>query len=152
MGRLAPIATSSFLSSRTIEAYIHLQEDSLRLFRDLVSSPILKDVNIILFLNKVDLLDAKLKSGIRLAQYFKRYGDRPNDTEAVLKCAYSPFCLRLVIDSPIDFRAKFSAIHEKYTPTQASRVFTIHETSLIDRQSTKVTLQAGTCLLDHQTW
>ncbi|CCA70129.1 related to guanine nucleotide-binding protein alpha-4 subunit [Serendipita indica DSM 11827] len=100
-------------------------EDSLRLFRELVRSPILKDVNIILFLNKVDLLDAKLKSGIQLARYFRRYGERANDTEAVLKY----------------FRAKFGAIYAKYTPSQTSRVYTVHETSLIDRESTKDILQ-----------
>ncbi|KAG8807129.1 hypothetical protein FRC19_006843, partial [Serendipita sp. 401] len=32
-------------------------EDSLRMFRSLVSSPILKNVNIVLFLNKIDLLE-----------------------------------------------------------------------------------------------
>lgn len=116
---------SAFDQTLTEDPTLNRMEDSLRMFRDLVSSPVLKDVNIVLFLNKVDLLDSKLKSGIQLAHYFKRYGDRPNETEAVK--AY--------------FRAKFTAIYRKFTPPHSKRIFAIHTTSLTDPEKTRVILQ-----------
>ncbi|KAG8830984.1 hypothetical protein FRC17_003939, partial [Serendipita sp. 399] len=101
-------------------------EDSLRMFRGLVTSPILKNVNIVLFLNKIDLLEVKLKSGIKVSQYFGRFGDRANTVESVTKY----------------FHAKFTAIYEKFTPNSSKRAFTIHQTSLTNARSTKIILEA----------
>ncbi|KAG8794046.1 hypothetical protein FRC16_010737 [Serendipita sp. 398] len=102
-------------------------EDSLRMFRSLVSSPILKNVNIVLFLNKIDLLEVKLNSGIKISKYFGRYGDRPNTVESVIKY----------------FHAKFCAIYEKFTPASSKRAFTVHQTSLTNAPSTRIILDAG---------
>lgn len=46
----------------------------------------LANVELVLFLNKCDILDRKLKSGIRLAKYVRSFQDRPNDSETVQKC------------------------------------------------------------------
>ena len=40
------------------------------------------------FLNKCDILEAKLNSGIRFAKYVRSYGDRENSFSAVSKCEY----------------------------------------------------------------
>ena len=79
-------------------------EDSFLLWRSLVSNKLLMDVSIILFLNKIDLLQvscsqilatlsvdrefpqAKLKAGVRLKDHIMQYGDRPNDFENVSRC------------------------------------------------------------------
>lgn len=39
-----------------------------------------------LFLNKCDILRAKLESGIRLGDYITSYGNRPNDFESASTC------------------------------------------------------------------
>lgn len=44
-----------------------------------------------LFLNKCDILDAKLRSGIKLADYVTSYGERPNVFEEASQCAYQSF-------------------------------------------------------------
>lgn len=142
------VSLSSFDQSLSEDPSINRMEDSLRSFRDLVGSKILKNVNIILFLNKIDLLESKLASGVQLGQYFKRYGDRPNTTEAVAKCEWVRFIVKTITDTlPQDFRSKFTAIYDKYTPPHAKRVFNIHTTSLTDPQSTKMILEAGTLLI-----
>jgi len=64
------------------------QEDSVLLWKSVCSNKLLANVELVLFLNKCDLLDAKLKSGIRLAKYVKSFGDRPNDLDTVTKCTY----------------------------------------------------------------
>lgn len=46
-------------------------------------------MELILFLNKCDLLDAKLKSGIRLSKYVRSFGERNNDSETAQKCEFS---------------------------------------------------------------
>ena len=45
----------------------------------------------ILFLNKVDLLERKLSSGVKVKEYLPSYGDRPNDLSTVVRCEFSLF-------------------------------------------------------------
>ena len=47
----------------------------------------LANVDLVLFLNKCDILQHKLESGVRLARYVKSYDDRPNDMNTASKCA-----------------------------------------------------------------
>lgn len=63
-----------------------LQEDSVLLWKMICSNKMLANVELVLFLNKCDILDRKLKSGIRLAKYVRSFQDRPNDSETVQKC------------------------------------------------------------------
>ena len=63
-------------------------EDSFQLWKSVIESKLLAHVNIVLFLNKCDLLKAKLAGGVRFASHVVSYGDRPNDFESVSKCAY----------------------------------------------------------------
>ena len=52
----------------------------------IVSNPLLKLTNIILFLNKIDILRSKLASGIKLRNHVVSYGDRPNDVDSSTAC------------------------------------------------------------------
>jgi hypothetical protein len=52
-----------------------------------VSNPLLASTNLVLFLNKCDILQHKLAAGVRFAASVVSYGDRPNDFESVSKCA-----------------------------------------------------------------
>lgn len=58
------------------------------LWKSVVSNKLLENVNIILFLNKCDLLKAKLETGVSLAYHMVSYGNRSNDYEAVSQCRY----------------------------------------------------------------
>lgn len=69
-------------------------EDSFYLWKSIVSNKLLARVNIVLFLNKCDLLQRKLATGARVSQYMVSYGDRPNDYESVSKCASAAALLR----------------------------------------------------------
>ena len=40
----------------------------------------------LVFLNKCDLLEKKLKSGVRVNKYIPRYGDRENKMSVFAKC------------------------------------------------------------------
>ncbi|KAG2022612.1 guanine nucleotide-binding protein alpha-4 subunit, variant 2 [Coprinopsis cinerea AmutBmut pab1-1] len=81
---LAPI--SAFDQVLTEDSRVNRLEDSLLLWKSVVSNKLLANVNIILFLNKCDLLQAKLDAGVRLNQHMVSYGDRPNDYDSVSKC------------------------------------------------------------------
>ena len=52
----------------------------------MIESKLLAHVNIVLFLNKCDLLRKKLESGVRLCHYMPTY-NRPNDYATVSQCA-----------------------------------------------------------------
>lgn len=56
--------------------------DTFALFNQIVSNPLLRGASIILFLNKIDLLEKKLRAGVKLGKYWSEYeGD--NHFEAV---------------------------------------------------------------------
>jgi hypothetical protein len=90
------------------------------LWKGICQNKLLAKVDLVLFLNKCDILHRKLESGIRLARYVKSYDDRSNDMETASKCASIPPCdiLLLIADSNTqDFRGKFSAIQRTYSPS-----------------------------------
>ena len=64
----------------------HPQEDSVLLWKAVCSNKLLAKVELILFMNKCDILDAKLRSGIRLTKYLRSFGDRSNDLDTAQKC------------------------------------------------------------------
>lgn len=66
-----------------------VQEDSVLLWKAVCSNKLLASVDLVLFLNKCDILEAKLSSGIRLSKYVRSYGDRPNDLDTASKCVSS---------------------------------------------------------------
>nr|WBU87314.1 G-alpha-domain-containing protein [Ganoderma boninense] len=75
-------------------------EDSVLLWKEVCSNKLLAKVDLVLFLNKCDILESKLKSGVRLQKYVRSFGERPNDPEVAQKY----------------FRSKFSAIHREHSP------------------------------------
>ncbi|KAJ7018677.1 guanine nucleotide-binding protein alpha-4 subunit [Mycena alexandri] len=90
-------------------------EDSMLLWKIIVSSPLLKNSNLILFLNKCDILRTKLTSGIKLSDYVTSYADRPNDFENCSQCEY--------------LKKKFAGIVKNYSPS--SRAYYSYFTSVI---------------------
>lgn len=50
-------------------------QESLDIFEVIVNNSYLKDVSIILFLNKYDLLIAKIQQGIKISDYFPEFLD-----------------------------------------------------------------------------
>ena len=81
---LAPI--SAFDQTLAENNRVNRLEDSMLLWRSVISNKLLSDVSIILFLNKCDLLKAKLEAGVSLAFHMVSYKDRPNDYESVASC------------------------------------------------------------------
>ena len=66
-----------------------MQEDSINLWKSLVSNELLRNTNLILFLNKIDIMKEKLSAGIKLANFVLSYGSRPNDYEHASACESS---------------------------------------------------------------
>ena len=57
------------------------------LWKSIVSNPLLAKTSLVLFLNKTDILQAKLQANIRFGDYIVSYGNRPNDYESTSTCA-----------------------------------------------------------------
>ncbi|KIJ25812.1 hypothetical protein M422DRAFT_38462, partial [Sphaerobolus stellatus SS14] len=114
---LAPI--SAFDQVLVEDPRVNRLEDSLLLWRAVVANKLLANVNIILFLNKCDLLQSKLEAGVHLNQYMTSYGDRPNDTESISKY----------------FRSKFLALNQSYTPNPEREIY-LHMTAVTDTRRT----------------
>ncbi|KAJ3875676.1 guanine nucleotide binding protein, alpha subunit [Lentinula edodes] len=113
---LAPI--SAFDQVLSEDRTVNRLEDSVLLWKTVCSNKLLANVDLVLFLNKCDILETKLKAGVRLAKYVKSFGDRANNLETVSKY----------------FRSKFSAIHREYSPNP--RKFYAFCTSVTDTATT----------------
>lgn len=93
----------------------------------------LKKTDLVLFLNKCDILRAKLASGIRLADYIVSYGSRPNDFESASVCETISFAVFTLFSNyyPLDLRKKFAALLKDHSP---ERHLYCHFTSVTVRQ------------------
>ncbi|KAF9003423.1 guanine nucleotide binding protein, alpha subunit [Cyathus striatus] len=80
---LAPM--SAFNQNLAEDKYTNRLVDSLRLWEIICSNKILANVEFILFLNKLDILEAKLKSGVRFSKYVTSYTNQPNEPKPVAK-------------------------------------------------------------------
>ncbi|KAH9940208.1 G-protein alpha subunit [Epithele typhae] len=116
---LAPLAFNLVLEE---DPKVNRLEDSITLWREVCTNTLLAKTTLILFLNKMDILQATLASGLRVTKYVPSYGDQPNDVPSVVKY----------------FRDKFRGYHKRLSPK--ARPFYWHETSVIDTRSTAAIL------------
>ena len=84
--RVAVSPVSVFDQRLEEDPRVNRLEDSILLWTSICSSPLLSKVQLVLFLNKCDLLRRKLRRGIRVNQYLPSYGDRANEVMTVVKC------------------------------------------------------------------
>lgn len=63
------------------------------LWQTLCSLQMLAKTQIILFLNKCDLLEQKLRAGVKVRTHVPSFGDRSNDVDTVKKCEHSQLAL-----------------------------------------------------------
>jgi len=94
-------------------------DDSLQLFTQICSNVLLRSVHLVLFLNKTDLLRAKLERGLKFRKYIISFGDRPNEYDTVLHY----------------FRAHFLQVHRKHNENR--RVLYTHFTSVVETKATQ---------------
>ncbi|KAI6037976.1 guanine nucleotide binding protein, alpha subunit [Pisolithus marmoratus] len=132
---LAPI--SCFDECLREDRDVNRLEDSLQLWRTVCSSPILAKAQIIIFLNKCDLLHSKMKRGVSVRDYVPSFADRKNDTITVMKFVGDSTDGR-IIEITLDFQQHFRDIIKTCSPEP--RPFFSHFTSVIDTKATATTL------------
>ncbi|KAJ8690482.1 hypothetical protein PTI98_011907 [Pleurotus ostreatus] len=128
---LAPI--SCFDEKLAEDRHVNRLEDSYLLWRSVCSTKLLSRTQIILFLNKCDLLQAKLMRGVRIRDHVPSFGERRNDLPTATRY----------------FQQHFKEISRQFSPVP--RPFYVHLTSVIDIKSTAATLGAveESILRDH---
>ncbi|EKM58246.1 uncharacterized protein PHACADRAFT_252432 [Phanerochaete carnosa HHB-10118-sp] len=94
-------------------------DDSLQLFTQICSNKHLKNAHLVLFLNKTDVLKAKIARGVQVKKYITSFGDRPNEFDSVV--GY--------------FRAHFTQVHKKNNENM--RVLYTHLTNVVDKTATQ---------------
>ncbi|OBZ78476.1 Guanine nucleotide-binding protein alpha-4 subunit [Grifola frondosa] len=118
---LAPISCFDELLAE--DRRVNRLEDSFVLWKSIVQSKLLAKCIIILFLNKYDLLEKKLKSGIKITKYLPSFGDRENSATVVAKYLHQ----------------KFRDQQREYSP-EPGRPFYGYVTSVVDTRATSSTL------------
>ncbi|SJL11028.1 uncharacterized protein ARMOST_14429 [Armillaria ostoyae] len=119
--------------SHLIDRRVNRLEDSYMLWKSVCACKLLSRTQLILFLNKCDLLQAKLARGVKIRDFVPSYGDRGNTLAMATKY----------------FQQHFREISRQNSPVQ--RPFYVHMTSVIDTRSTAATLGAveESILRDH---
>ncbi|KAK0446068.1 guanine nucleotide binding protein, alpha subunit [Desarmillaria tabescens] len=117
---LAPI--SAFNQVLAEDATVNRLADSFKLWKMICSNKLLAPVDLILFLNKMDILEANLDSGVQFSKYVPNYKDRPNEAKHVSK---------YLLDV-------FTAMHNQSTPKK--RKVHAHLTCAIDTESTSLVI------------
>ncbi|KAL5514592.1 hypothetical protein ACEPAG_1908 [Sanghuangporus baumii] len=119
---LAPL---SAFDERLAEApRVNRLDDSMQLWKLVCANKLLARAELVLFLNKVDLLERKLVSGVRFGEYVRSYRDAENEVGSVGKF----------------LRGKFMEVCRHYS--KEHRGLHVHFTSVIDTQATAKTLAA----------
>lgn len=120
---LAPIsAFDEYLPTSEDQTRMNKLEDTFLLWKDVVSNRLLAKVIIVLFMNKIDVLNAKINSGVDVRKYVPRFEGNVKSADEVTRY----------------FKAKFKAIHKRYSPQP--RPFHCFPTSAIDTQATSIIL------------
>ncbi|KAH9164926.1 guanine nucleotide binding protein, alpha subunit, partial [Lactarius sanguifluus] len=117
---LAPI--SVFDEKIDGEGGLNRLEDSIKFWTTICRSKLLAKVELVLFLNKCDILERKLARGVSMNQYISTYGDRANDMPTASKY----------------LRQQFQEIARKDSP-EPRRVYTFLTTA-IDTRAMTITL------------
>jgi len=99
-------------------------EDSIILWSSICRSKLLAKTQLILFLNKCDLLRRKLKRGVMVKDFLPSYGDKPNEVVPVIKY----------------LREKFKDIQKRMSPELRSTY--IFPTTVTDTEATAYTLES----------
>ncbi|TRM66873.1 guanine nucleotide binding protein, alpha subunit [Schizophyllum amplum] len=106
------------------DSRVNRLEDSFLLWQSICSTKLLARTQLIMFLNKTDLLKRKLKRGVQVKQYLPSYGNRPNEVGHVSKY----------------FKDKFKEILHQQSPLP--RTHYIYFTTVTDTTSTAKTLES----------
>ncbi|KAJ8073750.1 hypothetical protein PM082_012028 [Marasmius tenuissimus] len=118
---LAPI--SAFNQALAEDRSVNRLADSMKLWRTICANKLLASVDLILLLNKIDILDSHLKSGIQFSKYVTSYSkDKPNTVESVSK---------YLLDM-------FSGLHHQNSPKK--RKIHPHMTCAVDTKATSTVI------------
>ncbi|KAA1473061.1 G-alpha-domain-containing protein [Dentipellis sp. KUC8613] len=117
---LAPV--SAFNQTLSEDRKVNRLWDSIYLWKTICMNKLLAGVDLVLLLNKIDILDAKLKSGIDFGTFVTSYREKPNDLESVMTY----------------LKSKFLMIHKQYS--KRDRAFHVHFTCATDPRATSIVL------------
>lgn len=117
---LAPL--SCFNEQLAEDPAVNRLEDTHMIWKAICGSSLLAESTLIVFMNKIDLLDRKLRQGISFAKTVSAYGSQPNNVTSVVKF----------------MRNSFRDVHQRNSPVP--RNFYGYATSVIDIKGTQKTL------------
>lgn len=83
---VSQVFSVSYVRPLNVGLFLSAQADSVQLWTSIVSNKLLADTPLVLFLNKCDLLKAKIEAGSHFAKHIISYGERPNTFEGCSNC------------------------------------------------------------------
>ena len=87
-------AVSEFDQVLEEDGFTNSLEESLQLFETLTASDFFKSTPVVLFLNKKDVLEAKVAEGIKFSKYFPEYCGTEGDYTSIIEYISDQFAER----------------------------------------------------------
>ncbi|CAE6446609.1 unnamed protein product [Rhizoctonia solani] len=115
------VPVSAFNQVLDEDPTVNRLQDSFEMWRELCNTTTLHHIPVLLFLNKIDLLEKKLHAGINFSDYLISYRDRPNEPKSVLNY----------------LNARFAVMRQRSGPPDIAPCYT-HHTSVVDRRTTQM--------------
>ena len=87
-------AVSEFDQVLEEDRFTNSLEESLQLFETILASDFFSSTPVVLFLNKKDVLEEKIREGIKISQYFPEYIGPEGDYDSVIEYISDEFAIR----------------------------------------------------------
>ncbi|CAE6374443.1 unnamed protein product [Rhizoctonia solani] len=118
------VPVSAFNQYLAEDHSVNRLKDSFEMWEELCKTTALHHIPVLLFLNKTDLLEKKLRTGVKLSDYMVNYGNRPNEPEKVIRY----------------LRKSFLELRKRSKAPQSTPYY-IHQTSVVDQTATQTVIK-----------
>ncbi|KAJ7289698.1 G-protein alpha subunit-domain-containing protein [Mycena rebaudengoi] len=125
-------APLDFWKSADNDSRVNRVQESLELWREIVSAPLLANTALILLFSKKDILQAQIAAGVLVKNYISSFRDRPNDVDTVTEYLRDKFS---AYHASLSCRVRIALMHTQRKFSPLPRPFIFFQAEAIDKDA-----------------